>query len=165
MPEALSEQIPDAIVASLAAIVGDGGVTYWRTPSRVVRFGALSGEVLNKTHETIYVLTPDRLENRTHVGRVIDHELNIDVALVAKLTLAIPEHPFSESAHTRWTIQNRMAQDVEKKLVAGDLTLGGLAYNVELVLWEMGGEETWIEGWAVTFGRLRVTYRAERGAL
>jgi hypothetical protein len=165
MPEALAEQIPEAVKVSLAAIVADNGTTYWKTPSKVVRFGALSGDVLNKDHETIYVLTPDRIENRTHTGRVIDHELNIDVALISRLTLPAPEHPFNDAANTRWTLQNRMAQDVEKKLVAGDLTLGGLSYNVELVLWEMGGEETWIEGWAVVFGRLRVTYRAERGAL
>jgi hypothetical protein len=79
------------------------------------------------------------------------------------------ESPFPSAAYTppdpnRFEVQTRMQRDVEKALCGGDLTLGiqNGPWNTQIVEWDVSAENTFLAGWAVTFGRAIVTWRYVR---
>ena len=163
MAEPRPEQIAAAIRTKLEEISGDGGATYWYTPDRVIRSHAVTDRLLDGSLQTLYVVTPDRKdENRRTNGGP-----GCIVRGIAFLTLTLLHRftPPTENALVvtpadepiRWTIQERMEGDVRKKL-REDPKLGGISTDLDLTASEEGADETFIEGWALAFVRLQVTY-------
>jgi hypothetical protein len=166
MAEPRSEQVIAAVLTKLGAIVGDGGATFWNTP-KAVRAFVVNDELLdpsvagpNTNYDTIIAVTPDRKEEqRASMGGA---SCLIRCRSFMTLTLLKPYIPATENPHLveapdRSTIQERMEQDVRKKLRA-DRKLGGTASDLELTDSEEGADETYVPGWAVAFMRLVVTF-------
>lgn len=164
MAESKADQIADAIVAALGAIVGDGGETYWYDTSRAGRAVAPSREYLDDslgTEPAIYLVVPgDPEECRPAAfGGVRFGELPIDL-VAAHRFLGDPEQPLAVPAiqPSRWTVQDRMLRDAERALLA-DATLGGLAIDLAVERKDVSPENTYIDGWAVAYLRCRVLYQ------
>lgn len=169
--EPIAEQIGARVVELLAAI--QAGVTppgatqpYYYTPSAVVRFAGFTAACLDTRKTTIYVVSPDRRERRIETNRQIEVTKYFDLSLATKHVPAQAETPFAAGSSGRALKQTRMQADVERALTGGDLTLGlsgeGV-YKTEVTLWDEDPETTWHDGWALTYGRLAVTYRHLRG--
>jgi hypothetical protein len=171
--EPTAEQIAARVVELLAAIVAGatpaaGGAPYHLTPTSVVRFAGFTSACLDPKKTTIYVVSPDRRERRIENNRQIQVTKYFDLSLVTKHVPERPEVPFSVGSESseRALKQSRMQADVEKALCGGDLTLGlsgSGVYRTEITLWDEDPETTFLDGWAVTYGRLAVTYRHLRG--
>lgn len=156
MPEAIPDQVADAIVTQLQAIVGDLGATYWYTPGLVRRAHVVSDQVLQASLETIYVLTPDRkTEERKAFGT---GSVPIEATQFLTLTLLGRFQTSNElnADPSRWTIQERMKRDITKKLLE-DPTLGGLTFALDLTD-SIEEPENYVDGWAVVFQRLEARY-------
>jgi hypothetical protein len=160
MPEARPEQIADAVVAKLAAIVGDGGETYWFTPGAVVRAHVVASSMLNPAIDPLYVVTPDRKEEarRSSLGRggIIRGRAFLTLTLLKRHAVA-SEAPLTAETPTRWTLEERMQRDVRKAL-REDPHLGGVSSGIDLVESEDGNQDTELAGYAMTFLRLMVIY-------
>ena len=130
MSESIHEQIAAALVTSLEGIVGDGGTTYWYTPSTVKRVTFFPEEQnLDLSYDVIYLLRPgdeDIVEEETSQGCRGQAEFFLVVAYRHQVAT---ENPFLEEAPTRWTIANRLVRDAVKCLLT-DVTLGGLVINI-----------------------------------
>jgi len=145
MAESRVEQIISAIKTKLETIVGDGGTTYWHT-YHVIRYHAMTAEILDPSIERpIAVVIPDVVESEEDTNRQIRKFVRFDIVGTKKHQL--PARPFDATAPNRWIVQNRIAQDVEKKL-REDVTLGGLTDNLEITLTDETAETTYIDGWA-----------------
>ena len=167
MPESIAEQVEAAVATALGGITGDSGATYWYTPSKAVRFAGITDQGLDTDQGKIgpiYVVSHDRIDQQLGVAKVVDRFLFLDVAALFLLQRDTAEGPFVVDAAERYTIQHRMARDIQKRLTGGDLTLGNLAYNTEILNWSMAAEETWLDAWALVFGRIRVSFRSPRSA-
>lgn len=172
MSEPRAEQIAAGIVTLLGAIVSDGGATTTYSCDKAVRAAAFGSACLDTSVDksdaggpTIYVFVPDRIERRQATNREVDCVLFGDLVLAKGFTPP-NENPLTPPVPSRSTVQLRMSRDVEKKLL-GDLTttiqaLGTGAWNVEVSEWDVSPENTFIDGWAIAFGRLLVTYRYVR---
>lgn len=165
MADAKAEQIADAMRTLLAAITGDSGTTYWYTPSAVVRAPGLTSECLDTSKgspSTIYVLSPGEEEHeRATLGGTSGSyfaDARIDLSLCQHFTPGTENPHNSPPDPSRWEIQNRMAQDVLKRLYT-DTTLGGLALNLAVTTVHREAEETFDPQWAMTFMRVRVFYQ------
>jgi hypothetical protein len=162
MPESKTDRIVDAVKGELAAIVGDGGTTYWLTPERVVRWAGVEGSLFDESLSTVYVLIPDDGEKRRDSNRTHLADIKLDLWLMTGFTGI--EGPYSDSpdSPSRVTLQSRMAQDVEKKLIS-DPALNayrGLDItDVRITAEERSAEATFVEGWAVVILRLLIQYR------
>jgi hypothetical protein len=162
MSEPIAEQIAVRVQELLAAIVGDGGATYWFTPTTVARFAGFTSACLDTSKTTVYVISPDRRERRIDNNRQIEVTKYFDLSLATKNKLSNAEGPFASGAAQRALYQARMQADVEKALTGGDITLGlsGIGvYRAEITLWDEDPETTFETAWAITYGRLAVTYR------
>lgn len=168
MSESRPDQIADAIVSTLAAIVGDNGTNYHYTPGAVVRSHVVTVDMLDPGIDPLYVLTPDRKEERPRsslgVGGIIRGRafwtltlLKVHRPASEKPPMNSPEVPTPVDGETRWTKEERMQRDVKKALRA-DPHLGGLSSYVDVAESEDGNQDTEVAGWAVTFVRLAVTY-------
>lgn len=159
MGESRPEQIAAAIVTSLETIVGDGGASWWFTPV-VKRTHAVEMASLDPTLDVLYLVSPDRKEEsrRTNagIGCIVRGRAFLTLTLLKRFTPAT-ENPIEAEAPIRWTLQERLEQDVRKKL-REDPKLGGISTDLDLTDSEEGPEETFLEGWALAFMRLQVTY-------
>lgn len=160
MAESIHEQVVAAILTSLEAIVGDGGTTYWYTPSKVIRYGGFTDACLNPMvgdPATIYVLIPSE-EERTPfaMGGRWKARCILDIVAAQRFVPAT-EDPFNPPSPDRWQIQNRLARDIERKLLAG-ATVGGLAIDTEVQVVDRDPEDTHVDGWAVVLLRTLVEY-------
>jgi len=166
MPEPICEQIAAAVAAKLRTIIGDSGVNYWQTPT-VSRFAGLDSSCMDRSKALVYVVVPDRISRQQSPAQRVNREMTLDIAGIWSHgqdgSPSEVESPFSSISHTRWTRQHRMTSDVEKCLCGGDLTLGGIAINTEVLDWELSGEQTYYSGFTVVMGRIRVTYQTARG--
>jgi hypothetical protein len=175
MAEPIAEQIAAAVQTILAGIVAGaiptgGTAPYHYTPTRVVRFAGFTSDCLDPKPKdcTIYVISPDRRERRLETNRQIESVKYLDLSLATKHvppTLQI-EKPLAADSSVRALKQVRMQADVERALCGSDVTLGlsGIGvYKTEITLWDEDPETTFLDGWAVTYGRLAVTYRHLRG--
>jgi len=171
MTESRPDDIADAIVATLSAIVGDG-VNYNYTPATVVRSHVVTVDMLNANYDPTYILTPDRKEERPRSslgpGGIIRGRAYWTLTLckvhnpqtenpVNVLPPFTPPSNGETDPPSRWTVEERMQRDVKKALRA-DPHLGGLSSYVDVAESEDGNQDTEIPGWAVTFVRLAVTY-------
>lgn len=147
MAESQSERILAQVVTVLAGIVGDSGTTYWHT-YKVARSKAIEATMLDPSldEDALLILVPEIVDNQEETNREITKLLRFDVIGAKKHSL--PDGVFDADIPIRWTVQNRIEQDVEKKLRV-DVTLGGLSENVELPTVDMSAETTFVEGWAL----------------
>ena len=170
--EPIAEQIAARVQEVLAGI--QAGVTppgasapYHYTPSSVIRFAGFTSSCLDTTQSTIYVVSPDHRERKIDGNQLIDATKFFDLALATKHKPPQAEAPLvnkrpSPLASERALKQTRMQADVEKALTGVDVTLGLSALGVwltEITLWDEGAEDTFVDGWAITYGRLAVYYK------
>jgi hypothetical protein len=168
--ESLNEQIAVALQAKLASIVGDGGASYWYTPT-VIRTPGVSAALLDLDVATtaapaIYAVIPDEEEHLEEASGLMQAYMKIYLFLAVRFQ-PDKELPFDQSAPIRWTVQNRMVRDVLKKLLT-DLTLGGLVLNLfggpgDRVLIDRSAR-TYEDGWAIVFVHFRIFYGYQFGA-
>lgn len=180
MAESYYTQILGAMKARLAGIVGDGGATYWYTPHAVIQLPALTREDCLNTNlgtgptdpPTVYVLSPGLEEispaTMGTAGRERS-EFAVDLSL-AQLFSAISENPFNPPVPDRITVQSRLARDATKALLKdfadgaayvfglSDPVLGSVVTNVTVEAVDRTAENTWEEGWALVFLRVRILY-------
>lgn len=170
MAESRYEQIVDTIKGEIEAIVGDGGATYWRTygaggNARTLRHAGLEQRLFDASLDTLCVVIPDDSTKRRETNRTHMAEARVDVAVAARFEDA--EDPFNPASPSRQTLQSRLAQDVERKLMA-DPALNAYA-GLEVVDLKVASEDrspeaTWDPVWAMVILRLAVTYRYRQDA-
>lgn len=165
MAEAIKEQVFSTIVNVLSTlIVADGGVTYWYTPTAVVRIPALTNAFFNSnlgsgaSPVTIYGLIPDEAIDNEECSQTMFSRAGVFLVL-AQAFKPSSEDPFTGDTPLRHTIQNRMERDVKRALLV-DPQAGGLLYNVfgddsDKVKVDMSPEHTYMEDWAVVFMHFR----------
>jgi hypothetical protein len=162
MAESAAEQIVAAIKTRIGGIVGDGGVTYWLTPALVLRAPGYTRECLDSSHETIYALIPDEEEQTEEASFEIHSDLRMDIALATRFSPA-SESPLNPPDPDRLKLQNRMAQDVLKRLLNDSATpfswFGAIGVeNLEVLIIDRTAEHTYEIGWAIVFLRVVVRY-------
>lgn len=163
MAESIHYQISQALVAALDAIAGDGGSTYWYTPSRVVRVSVWDRLIADASHEHILGL---RAGEETHTeestgttatggGMLATAEFYL---LMLRREEADTGDPFDKPTTPRELVVDRMVRDCVRALLGGDVTLGGLAINIadgSLIV----DRDIAVEGaWAVAEARFAVQY-------
>ena len=156
MAESQSERIMAEVVTVLDAIVGDAGTTYWHS-YRVARTKAIEQKMLDPSldEDAMLIIVPEIVTNTEETNKEITKFLRFDVIGAKKHSL--PDDVFDAETPIRWTIQNRIEQDVEKKLRA-DVTLGGLSENVEVETVDMSAEFTYVAGWALVLMNVLVKH-------
>jgi hypothetical protein len=154
--ESKHEQIEESIIVRLASIVSDGGVNWWFTPDRVIRYPAWTEACLDPSLTTVYVLSPEEeVDTEAGTGLTVKAQARLDLLLCTQYAGA--ENPFQVEPPSRGTLQNRMVRDVKKKL-REDISLGGLTRNLDFVGTDRSAESTWEPKWAVVLVRLLATY-------
>ena len=154
--------IAEAIRAKLAAIVSDGGATYWYTPSYALRVTSYERLLADTSLTHIYALRAgEELHGEQGTGSVstggsvrATAELNL---LMLRKDESATTNPFEEASPTREQIVDRMVRDVLRALWT-DVTLGGLAINIAASSLFIDRDVA-IEGpWAVAEARFSVDY-------
>ena len=177
MAESKPEQIVAAMQTALRAFTADGGSTYWYEPSLVpalnlkaaMRFPELTEVCFDAslgsetTPAVIYILAPGQEVKDGFTFRNTGSELRVDLAAFRHHTAA-ESNPFVPPSPSRWTVQNRLARDVEKALTA-DRTLGGLALTLDVEAVDRVSEDVTDDAvpWAVVFLRVVVLYEHADG--
>jgi hypothetical protein len=167
MAESKAEQIVAAIVTRLEGIAEDNGVTYWLTPDRVLRAPGFTRDCLDSSLATIYTAVPVDDQVIEHTSGEVQRELVLAIALATKYTPS-SESPLNPPDPDRWKLQNRMVQDVLKRLL-DDSTVpfnwfGAIGVeNLEVLLIDMTAENTYEIGWAIVLLRIVVKYAHPAG--
>jgi hypothetical protein len=166
--ESIHEQIAAAIQTSLAAIVSDGGTTYWYTPGAVVRTLWFSDEEgdLNLLQEeiggAIYAIRPG---DETHEeGTTGQMRAEADIFILVAMPFTDPETPFANAVPSRWTVVNRMVRDVLRKLLVDVrlLSAGGAVENI-FASPVIVDRDRFVEGWAIAEIQMQVSYHYALG--
>lgn len=156
MAESKHHQIAEALKARLAAIVGDGGTTYWYTPARAVRVQAYDRLVADPSIGQVYaVRAGEERHTEAGTGGLLGVEAEFWV-LILRQTEAADDQPFGADESTKATEQDRMVRDFLRALWL-DVTLGGLVENVvdgSLVI----DRDVDVELWACAEARFTVRY-------
>lgn len=159
--ESKHNQIADALKARFAAIVADGGATYFYTPAQVARVQAYDRLLADPTVGQVYALRAGEERHREEstggavTGGIVAAEAEFFVLLL-RPTAAVDDNPFGADASTKAIEQDRMVRDFLRALFL-DVTLGGLASNIvdgSLIV----DRDMEIEGWAVAEARFTVLY-------
>ena len=153
MPESIVEQIQAAIKTSLEAIAGDSGVTYWYTPTKVVRTDSFDSREMFRDGYGDYQYyindTGDEDDTTDPAGSgEAANRLDVYIMLAAKDT-GDDRDPFTATLLSG-TIRNRMIKDVVKKLESDStLGLGGKVFNSkpERMRRDFVEPEGWILAW------------------
>jgi hypothetical protein len=163
--ESKHEQIVAALVTLLDGITSDAGTTYWYTPN-VTRVAGVTPDLLmpekaSGTASICAVIAPGRVgeEESTHEST---ERARVQLVLL-KLWNPSIERPFVTPDPDRLKLQNRLVQDVQKKLNT-DLTLGGLVDNLTEGEWQIdtSAENTFVEGWACVFLEHTILYSYDK---
>jgi hypothetical protein len=163
MAESIHEQLAAAVQASLAAIAGDAGATYWYTPGAVVRTLWFDEDGPNNVLDAsisgpIYAVRPGDEQHEEKVTQSTDAEADLFI-LVAKV-FRDSDSPFKPASPSRWTVINRMVRDVLRKLLQDPqlLSVGGAVDNI-FVVPGIVYRDRWVDGWAIAEIHLRIGYR------
>lgn len=153
-------QIVAALIARLETVQGDGGTTYWYTPSAVYPSSWLGDEQLLEDKDVLYYLIPDVEEQEQLTFSAggagsVKGIARMDLAVLKRFKRG-SESPRS-SLETRWETQDKLVQDALKALRT-DWDLGGLALDVKIPVIDRSAEETYHEAWVCAFLRLEVEY-------
>lgn len=152
--ESRHEQIAEALKASLAAIVADGA-NYWYTPTQVQRTTIFEDAWLDSSLDYIVLIRPGPERHVEESTRGLDGFMEIYL-LVLKRHTPSTENPYIQEAPTRWTVVDRCARDILKRLLV-DVTLGDLAVNIFAEGCTID-RERFIEGWALQEMHFTVHY-------
>jgi len=129
----------------------------------VKRVDDFNVEFLLPKYPVLYLIRPGDAFSGQRTTGTLDKQAELFV-LGAALWRPNTRNPYEATPPIRWTIQNRLRQDLETCLEGGDLRLGGAAYNLE---WRDWSYDVFVEDgghlWAPIIGRLMATYRHERG--
>jgi hypothetical protein len=149
-----SKALVAAVVAALEAIPAGQ-----YKPDRVVKCAAFDSRVLDSSLSSVVSLSPDfstdaALTFGPTLNMVVDYP--IDIAVCRKFDGA--EDPFNPPSPDRWGEQQEMVR-VVKDALRLDRTFGGAAMYSEIPSTDQTAENTFAEGWALSFLRLVVQYR------
>lgn len=154
MAESKHEQVILALKAALEGIVADGGVSYWYSPDRVLRWPVCDAKCQDASLDTIYVLSQSDVDDEQADSCSARALVRVDLTVIHKYEGI--ENPFLQADPIRETVQSRLERDVKKK-VRADTTLGGLALDVRIPVTTYGPETYW-QGWAGVIMRLEIKY-------
>lgn len=161
MAESIHYQVLEAIQSRLAAIAGDGGSTYWYTPDKTVRCTVYDRLLADPSAgDQIYAVRAGEERHQEETAQSVAAEAEVFV-LMLRRTAEVDESPFGPDGGLKAREQDRMAQDILRKLWS-DPTLGGLVNNVagdRLYL----DRDVDIEGWACVEARFTVFYSYDKG--
>jgi len=162
MAESIAEGVVEAIRTRLEGIAEDNGATYWFTPDRVIRTPTLTEQCLDASLSTIYALIPDEEEKVEEASLTLHGDMRLDLALATRFAPA-SENPLNPPDPDRWKLQNRMARDVQRRLLDDSTTplswFGALGVeNLEVLIIDRTPEHTFLQGWALVFLRIVVRY-------
>lgn len=159
MAENRAETIEAAVRSSLAAIVGDAGANYWFTPSVALRHFGIVKEMFDASVDLAYFVIGDDIDSEEDASYFVTKQLPLDVVGIKRFI--DDERPFKAIDPKRGTIQLRMLRDVERKLrldYQPGGTYNGLVENIDVVALERSHDRTYMEGFAVVFARVLITY-------
>lgn len=160
MALSIYRQIVDALVERLRGIVGDGGATYWHTPSAVYAVSWPGEQQLLTDKDVLYLLAPDveekeQLTFSASGSGYIQGIARLDLAVLKRFKRP-GENPRSPM-ETRWETQDKLVRDAEKR-IHGDYTVGSLALTTRIPVIDRSAEETYDPQWVCAFLRLEVQY-------
>lgn len=170
-------QILAKVQALLSAIVAgttsSKGWVFWLTPDRVLRVAGTTGDVLDTSLNTVYCISPDVTDKqRRDTGQVHDASIELDLDCFSQYNPdAASESPFLTQNELKEDLQDRMAADVEAKLME-DTTFGVYTdangqslevWDVQVTRLDYSPEVTNIDGWARSLMRVSIKYRYRSG--
>lgn len=158
MSESKAEQAIEALRAQIgAAIVGDGGTTYWLTPDIVARVPGFTEECLDSSLTTIITLSPDAPDQAEGLTfTTMKGSLLVHVATSTRFDTAEADRLHPATVH-REILQDRLLQDLEKA-VASSNTLGGRCLWARVVERDKSAQRTFAERWAVAYASVLIEY-------
>lgn len=170
MAESVHEQIAAGLAAAFAAIVADGGASFWYTPDKVGRVTFYTDSLLRPEYSTLYVLRPgdeNHREETSSGGVSVTAEFFV---LIAKKLDVASEDPFdpARDTPTRETVVNRVVRDAVKTLWA-NVQLGGIVNGTveNIVTGSLFVERSAVEladvRWALAELRFEVLYSYLKG--
>lgn len=154
MADPKSKTLVAAVIAAIEAIPAG----QYR-PERVVKVDGFDQTVLDSSLSSVVSLSPDYSTDSTLTfGAVLNMvvEYPIDLAVCRKFDGA--GGPFNPPNPDRWGEQQEMVRVVKDALRA-DRTFGGAAMYSEIPTTDQSAENTWVDGWAISFVRLVPQYR------
>ena len=165
MAESRYEQIVAAVVGEIGAIRQDGGLTYWYDfggdeNHRTIRTFGLFGALFDATVAFFCAVIPDDSAKRRDMNKTHFAEARFDI--VAALRFEGGDDPFSPPTPTRQTVQSRLAQDAERKLMADpalNAYRGLEVTDLKVISEDRGADTTFDAEWAIVILRVAITYR------
>lgn len=159
MADPKSKVLVAAVVAALEAIPAGQ-----YKPARVVKCAAFNSEVLDSSVGSVVSLSPDfSTDSALTLGATLNMvvEYPIDIAVCLRFNGA--GNPFSPPDPERWGEQQEMVR-VVKDALRLDRTFGGAAMYSEIPSTDQTAEQTYVDGWAISFLRLVPQYRHDERA-
>lgn len=154
MADPKSKVLVAAVIAALEAIpVGP------YKPERVVKASSFNAEVLDSSLRSVVSITPDfSTDSGFSLGAVLNMGVDypIDIAVCRKFDGI--GSPFAPPDPDRWGEQMESVR-VVKDALRLDRQFGGAAIWSEVTSTDQTAENTYVEGWAISFLRLTATYR------
>jgi hypothetical protein len=161
MAESYHTTIVSTLKTTLEAVIGDGGTSYWYTPSVVWTVPYFEDRHLDGSHEYILLI---RSGDETHEEHASGGMMRADAEvfiLVARKYEPATEHPAEVASPDRSTLIDRCVRDVLRAVLANPKL--GLSYveNVaaEPVIVDRAQE---VEGWALAEIRTVVRYEYQK---
>lgn len=165
MAESIAEGIVEAIRTRIEGIAEDNGVNYW-FEWRAIRTPTLTEQCLDASLSAgaaaLCALIPDEEEKVEEASLTLHGDMRLDLALATRFAPA-SENPLNPPDPDRWKLQNRMARDVQRRLLDDSTTplswFGVLGVeNLEVLIIDRTPEHTFLQGWALVFLRIVVRY-------
>lgn len=156
MAESIHEQIAASLQVSLAAIVSDDGLS-----PRVGRVVFFEDHDLDTSLDYIILMRPGDEHHVEESTQEIRGEMEVFLFLARKFTPAT-EIVWSVDAPSRWTVADRMVQDV-LKAIFNNVTLSGLVNNLVNDSF-MVDRARFMDKWACAEVRFVVNYSWQKGA-
>jgi hypothetical protein len=167
--ESRAEQIVEALRARfVAAIVADGGATYWNTPAIVARVPGFTQECLEAgaglVSAGVSIITlspdaPDQVEGLTF--STMKAQILVHVASATAFTDAEVDALHPATTH-REILQDRLLRDIETAVGTSN-TLGGLCLWARIVERDKAPQRTFAAGWAVAYASVLIEYAYPEG--
>lgn len=156
-----SEPKPELIAAQIVTYLSQiDGTSYHYPRPRAMRADKLDSSLLQAGLDTVYFLTPESKQEiratNDGPGCIIRARAFYILTLCGRAKQG-SKNPLKPDLPIVATIQERMAADVRLKL-REDPRLAGLSIDLTLTDSEENPNDTTVDGWAIVFMRLGVTY-------
>lgn len=167
MAESISDQVIDAIVASLTAISGDSGTTYWETPGAVIAVDFPLETLLDPSISgPIYAVQAGAEEHVEGETGTVVGAVEVELPLTIFCLQSFPDDllPFRQRDPRRGKVVNRMVRDVLRKLLVDVqlLSVGGAVENV-FAKPVIVDRDIYLPNWAAAEIHFRVSYIYRNG--